>query len=128
MIAGFRLWLSVLLMCVGSALLSWFQTLYLREHFQPDLPPSFDGNAPVENQGWWKKPQSRQAKDRDATPIRGKAEKKPTDEKPQKILNDGVNMKAKDKGLAAFIQPKDGTIKSISLLGERNSGTRWIYG
>ena len=30
--------------------------------------------------------------------------------------------------MAAFIEPKDGTIKSISLLGERNSGTRWIYG
>ena len=31
-------------------------------------------------------------------------------------------------GMADFIQPEDGTIKSISLLGERNSGTRWIYG
>ncbi len=127
MIAGFRLWMSVTLMCVGSAMLSWFQTLYLREHFQPDLPPSFDGNAPVENQGRWK-PQSKQAKDRDATPIRGKAEKQPTDEKPQKLLNEDVNRKAKNKELADFIEPKDGTITSISLLGERNSGTRWIYG
>ena len=127
MLAGFRLWMSVVLMCVGSAMLSWFQTLYLREHFQPDLPPSFDGNAPVENQGRWK-PQSRQTKDRDAAPIRGKAEKKSTVEKPQKLLNDEVNREVKDKGLADFIEPKDGTIKSISLLGERNSGTRWIYG
>ena len=31
-------------------------------------------------------------------------------------------------GMADFIQPEDGTIRSISLLGERNSGTRWIYG
>lgn len=31
-------------------------------------------------------------------------------------------------GTADFIQPEDGTIKSISLLGECNSGTRWIYG
>ena len=30
--------------------------------------------------------------------------------------------------MAEFREPKDGTIKSISLLGERNSGTRWIYG
>ena len=31
-------------------------------------------------------------------------------------------------GLAEFHEPIDGTIQSISLLGERNSGTRWIYG
>ena len=31
-------------------------------------------------------------------------------------------------GLAEFHEPIEGTIKSISLLGERNSGTRWIYG
>lgn len=30
--------------------------------------------------------------------------------------------------LVDFREPADGTIKSISLLGERNSGTRWIYG
>ena len=30
--------------------------------------------------------------------------------------------------LFAFKEPKDGSIKSIALLGERNSGTRWIYG
>lgn len=33
-----------------------------------------------------------------------------------------------EDGMAGNIQPEDGTIKSISLLGERNSGTRWIYG
>ena len=31
-------------------------------------------------------------------------------------------------GKADFHEPQDGTIQSISLLGERNSGTRWIYG
>lgn len=31
-------------------------------------------------------------------------------------------------GTSDFREPKDGTIRSISLLGERNSGTRWIYG
>ncbi len=33
-----------------------------------------------------------------------------------------------DGGIAEFRDPIDGTIQSISLLGERNSGTRWIYG
>jgi hypothetical protein len=31
-------------------------------------------------------------------------------------------------GLFEFNEPTDGSIKSIALLGERNSGTRWIYG
>ena len=33
-----------------------------------------------------------------------------------------------DEQLFAFNEPEDGTIASIALLGERNSGTRWIYG
>lgn len=33
-----------------------------------------------------------------------------------------------DRKIVEFREPKDGTIKSISLLGERNTGTRWIYG
>ena len=31
-------------------------------------------------------------------------------------------------GTAFSREPMDGIIKSISILGERNSGTRWIYG
>ena len=42
---------------------------------------------------------------------------------------DGVESDDDDVGeMTAFREPKGGTIKSISLLGERNSGTRWIYG
>eukprot|EP01082_Thalassiosira_pseudonana_P011470 g9784.t1 g9784 contig4:571355-572336(+) len=33
-----------------------------------------------------------------------------------------------EEGTFPFREPVDGSIKSISLLGERNSGTRWIYG
>ena len=36
--------------------------------------------------------------------------------------------KAREEKAFKFREPTDGSIKSISLLGERNSGTRWIYG
>ena len=53
-------------------------------------------------------------------------------------LRDGQSMRSsesiskkdavKNHGLFPFNEPKDGSIRSIALLGERNSGTRWIYG
>jgi hypothetical protein len=77
MITGIRLWMSLAILCVGSAIVSFQQMNYLSGF----LPSSGDA-----------------------------AEDEPS-----------VDM-------ADFHEPKDGTIKSISLLGERNSGTRWIYG
>ena len=44
------------------------------------------------------------------------------------LNNDGERFHVDSNGLVEFREPKDGSIKSISLLGERNSGTRWIYG
>ncbi len=78
MITGIRLWMSLAILCVGSAIISKQQMNYLSGFL-----PSSGGDA---------------------------AEDEPS-----------VDM-------ADFREPKDGTIKSISLLGERNSGTRWIYG
>ena len=41
---------------------------------------------------------------------------------------DSETKKTPGSRLFAFDEPKDGSINSIALLGERNSGTRWIYG
>ena len=78
MITGIRLWMSLAILCVGSAIVSKQQMNYLSGFL-----PSSGGDA---------------------------AEDEPS-----------VDM-------ADFREPQAGTIKSISLLGERNSGTRWIYG
>jgi hypothetical protein len=77
MIAGIRLWMSLAILCVGSAIVSFQQMNYLSGFL-----PSLGGDAAYEP----------------------------------------------SVDTADFREPKDGTIKSISLLGERNSGTRWIYG
>lgn len=111
MFAGFRLWASVIFMCIGSAMLSWRQTEYLNNF--PNLVPADDFLVPLENQYVWHEP----AYD--------------TDGNGNKVVNSAVKegtSKKRYHGLAKFREPKDGSIKSISLLGERSSGTRWIYG
>ncbi|KAL7524750.1 hypothetical protein ACHAXR_000702, partial [Thalassiosira sp. AJA248-18] len=106
MIAGFRLWMSVMFMCIGSAMLSWRQTIFFST-LQTDFYPIVDEWVPMENQEQLQS-QSQNSEDRSDRSVDGDVE--------------GAG------GTAAFHEPKDGTIKSISLLGERNSGTRWIYG
>mmetsp|Transcript_8987 Transcript_8987/g.21874 ORF Transcript_8987/g.21874 Transcript_8987/m.21874 type:complete len:351 (-) Transcript_8987:318-1370(-) len=92
MIAGARLWMSVILMCIASAMLSLRQTVYIGDlQSHDELNESeFDEWAPMINR--------------------------------RENTDGGVG------GMADFREPKDGAIKSISLLGERSSGTRWIYG
>jgi hypothetical protein len=98
---GIRLWFSVLCMFVGSAVLSFYKTL---NEYKPDLS-NMDEWLPLENEGH---------------ALRNT---------PKKYLSGGTrNKDSSTNGLFAFSEPKDGSIKSISLLGERNTGTRWIYG
>ena len=75
------MWMSLVILCAGSLIISFQQMNYLSGSF---LPSFVYDDADVDG-------------------------------------GEGVEM-------AEFREPKDGTIKSISLLGERNSGTRWIYG
>jgi len=88
MIAGMRMWASLVVLAMGLISISLKQMDYL------------NGYASFWTTTW------------DALP-------------PQYTDNLSNNQSVE---MAAFIEPKDGTIKSISLLGERNSGTRWIYG
>jgi len=88
MIAGMRMWASLVVLAMGLISISLKQMDYL------------NGYASFWTTTW------------DALPR-------------QYTDNDSSNQSVE---MAAFIEPKDGTIKSIALLGERNSGTRWIYG
>ena len=88
MIAGMRMWASLVVLAMGLISIALKQMDYL------------NGYASFWTTTW------------DALP-------------PHFTDNDSSNQSVE---MAAFIEPKDGTIKSISLLGERNSGTRWIYG
>lgn len=110
MISGLRLWTSVTLMFIfiGTAMISWRQMKF-SSNFQSEL--SADEWAPIESQKQWQT-QSGYSEDQSAD--------QSDDEE------DGVSTNAGE--MADFREPKDGSIKSISLLGERNSGTRWIYG
>lgn len=114
MFAGFRLWASVIFMCIGSAMLSWRQTVYLNNF--PNLVPADDFLVPLENQDMWHESAYDTGGNRNKVQVVNSA------------VKEGTSKKRDYYGLAKFREPKDGTIKSISLLGERNSGTRWIYG
>jgi hypothetical protein len=98
---GLRLWLSLLFMCVGSAILSFYQTML--GNYESDLV-SVDEWMPFENEGRGENMLLRNEK-----------------KKARAFTGNGAD-------LFDFREPKDGSIKSIALLGERNSGTRWIYG
>mmetsp|Transcript_36200 Transcript_36200/g.76082 ORF Transcript_36200/g.76082 Transcript_36200/m.76082 type:complete len:378 (+) Transcript_36200:230-1363(+) len=119
MIAGIRIWMSVILMCIGSAMLSWRQTLFFSS-FESDLSPSVGEWAPMESQQEerWQSHQQFQSEDHSDQ----------LEDEDQSIQLDDEYGKDEASVMADFREPKDGTIKSISLLGERNSGTRWIYG
>jgi hypothetical protein len=98
---GLRLWFSVLCMFAGSAILSFYKML---NNYKPDTTSNVEEWAPFENE----RQGLRDAKKKSSAPIK--------------------NVAGNKNGLFEFKQPKDGSIKSIALLGERNSGTRWIYG
>ena len=117
MFVGFRLWMSVTLMCIGSAILSWHQTIFFTNFQSGDDAIIIDEWVPMEND-----PELSQFIKENK--IDDTSYDQPTQSKQHWNDNDrdGVG------GMAPFREPKKGTIKSISLLGERNSGTRWIYG
>ena len=94
-------------------MLSWHQTIFFSS-FQSDLSPTVGEWAPMESQEQW---QSQSAQSEDQSDYS-------EDQSDQSVDEDGEGK----GGKAAFREPTDGTIKSISLLGERSSGTRWIYG
>jgi hypothetical protein len=104
---GLRLWLSLFFMCIGSAIISFYQTLL--GEFQPDLS-YVDEWMPFENEGWAES----------KLHLRHAQEHSGGISKEVRVRN--IN------GVFGFREPKDGSIESIALLGERNSGTRWIYG
>jgi len=96
-------------MCIGSAMLSWHQVIFF-SNFQSNFSSDVDDWEPLESHGRWPNSVDQSGKSED-----------------QYVQDDGEEGKVVTR-LAKFREPKDGTIKSISLLGERNSGTRWIYG
>jgi len=104
-----------MLMCIASVMLSLQQTIFL-SNFQTDWASAVDEWAPMDHQEQWKL-QSDESEDQSARQSK----------KDQSDVEDG-HYDNEDGGMAEFREPKSGTIKSISLLGERNSGTRWIYG
>lgn len=141
-----RLWMYGIILCIGSALVTWHQTQYFVANFGPGkneikqqrsssssvriFPP-----AHVENERVWKEQslsEPEYSESRSADTI--------SDEPNNAALegaddDDTVAQHGEENtgdilvgGLAEFHEPIDGTIQSISLLGERNSGTRWIYG
>ena len=131
MFAGFRPWtMLAILMFIGTAMLSQRQSKFFN-NLQSDYfstssysASSIDGWTPSEDE--W-------------APLESQVEEYKLYPSEDQLLvdqsdsldgaPDGVESDDDDVGeMTAFREPKDGTIKSISLLGERNSGTRWIYG
>ena len=99
---GIRLWFSVLLMFAGSAIVSFYQML---NAYKPNVSNA-DEWLPFENE-------RHSLRDGQRKRSSGSITKKDV---------------VKSHGLFPFNEPKYKSIKSIALLGERNSGTRWIYG
>ena len=135
--SGFHLWGSVLFMCIGTVLLSLRQSIYLNNfHFlsePPDAISPIEDTRHYEGHSNWMDSEDRLhdivgggVEDDDSQDDIVGVEDKFT-ESTENIINEqpGNNI---DIEMTEFIQPKDGTIKFISLLGERSSGTRWIYG
>jgi len=135
--SGVHLWGSVLFMCLGTVLLSLRQSIYLNNfHFLSEPP---DAISPIEdtrhyegNSNWMDSEDNRLHNviggvddDDSQDDIVGVEDKfsLSTENTINEQQDNNINIE-----MTEFIQPEDGTIKSISLLGERNSGTRWIYG
>ena len=132
--SGIHLWGSVLFMCLGTVLLSLRQSIYLNNfHFlsePPDAISPLEDTRHYEGHSNWKDSEDNRLHniiggvddDDSQDDIIGVEDKLYTES------TENSNKQPDKIELTEFIQPKDGTIKSISLLGERNSGTRWIYG
>ena len=130
--SGFHLWGSVLFMCIGTVLLSLRQSIYLNNfHFLSEPP---DAISPIEDTRHYEgHPNWMDSEDRLHDIVGGGVE---DDDSQDDIIGVEDNLstestetiKQDNIEMTEFIQPEDGTIKSISLLGERSSGTRWIYG
>ena len=132
--SGIHLWGSVLFMCLGTVLLSLRQSIYLNNfHFLSEPP---DAISPIEDirhyeghSNWMDSEDQLHnivgggVEDDDSQDDIVGVEDKFTESTENIIKEQQDNIE-----MTEFIQPEDGTIKSISLLGERNSGTRWIYG
>ena len=130
--SGFHLWGSVLFMCIGTVLLSLRQSIYLNNfHFlsePPDAISPIEDTRHYEGHSNWMDSEDRLhdivgggVEDDDSQDDIIGVEDNLSTESTETIKQDNIEM-------TEFIQPEDGTIKSISLLGERSSGTRWIYG
>ncbi|KAL7470075.1 hypothetical protein ACHAXS_010320 [Conticribra weissflogii] len=104
MIASFRLWLSLVAMFVGSAMLTWYQSMI--NHYNSYSPQLREEWMPLE-QAQSEFTSTEESEDR------------------SEVYDGGEN--APLQGTFADREAVDGSIESISLLGERNSGTRWIY-
>jgi hypothetical protein len=114
-------WASTILLCAGFAVLSFRQTKYIisddidlkgRSSGRRHLPRTDDAHADDDDLS------------SDHGGIIASGDGDGDDDRP----GDDIHEYDALGGMADFIQPEDGTIRSISLLGERNSGTRWIYG
>lgn len=134
--SGVHLWGSVLFMCIGTVLLSLRQSVYLNNfHFLSEPP---DAISPIEDTRHWDGHSNWMDSEDQLHDIVGGGVEDDDDSQDDivgvedKLLIESTENIKQDNNIdiemTEFIQPKDGTIKSISLLGERNSGTRWIYG
>lgn len=113
---------------VGGAMLSWRQKI-LFGSFQSDVSPIFDEWSPMENQKQWENEPYRSSEADDLSRSSDQVDGAYGVAGRNRNKRPATGTKGSQQvGMADFREPKDGTIKSISLLGERNSGTRWIYG
>ena len=115
-------WASTILLCAGFAVLSLRQTKYIISDDIDDLKGRSGGRRHLP------RTDDAYADDDDLSSDHGgiiaSEDVDGDDDRP----GDDIHEYDALGGMADFIQPEDGAIRSISLLGERNSGTRWIYG
>ncbi len=127
-------WSTIILLCTGFAILSLRETNYI--HSKHDASPSHERRRSESDDDVRHRP----------TGGIGTSERRSTNDDDDEsadvdfydirdydasngMTHVGLEGKVGRGGkLADFVQPEDGTIRSISLLGERNSGTRWIFG
>lgn len=116
-------WASTILLCAGFAVLSLRQTKYVISDDIDDLKGRSGGRRHLP------RTDDAYADDDDLSSDHGgiiASEDRDGDDDDRP--GDDIHEYDALGGMADFIQPEDGAIRSISLLGERNSGTRWIYG
>ena len=108
MFAGLRAFMYLCAIGVGTTMLSWYHVVTITKEdnsnhdFEVPITPHITSIASVE-----KELQQQEQESPAEVTVQSTTETVP--------------------GLFEFLEPEDGTIKSIGLLGERHCGTNWIY-